>query len=266
MDFLRTSKRRTLFNEAIYIALNIGLAISLMLLIKITGSLWPAFVLVLLSKWRIFAVRPRFWFANIQANMVSITVSISYVIFLYAINGLNAEDGKITALQIIMVILYTIWLLYLKPKSKRSYIVVQAGVALLVGVTAIYMVSYGWMASPVVLLMWLVGYATSRHVLNSYDDENQTTLLSMSWGFIMAEIGWVAYHWTVAYKLPLVANIYLPQVTITVLGFSFLAYVVYNSFYHHGRIRFNDIVLPLVFVVSTISLLVFVFNGAGSTL
>jgi hypothetical protein len=137
-------------------------------------------------------------------------------------------------------------------------------VALFVGITAIFVMSYGWIASPVVLLVWLVGYAVARHVLSSYDEESHILLLSLAWGLALAEIGWIAYHWTIAYKLPIAAGVLLPQVSLVVFCFGFLTYKSYNSYYHYNKIRIADIILPLIFTVSIISVLVLAFNGVST--
>jgi hypothetical protein len=265
MEFLKTiKKRRSLLSEVVYIVLNIGIAILLMVIIRTTGSLLLAFAIVILGKWRIFAVRPRFWFANIQANLVSIIVSVSFVVLLYAagLSGLNSTE--VLVVQSILVILDIIWLLFLKSQSKRIYIVAQAGVALFVGITSIFYLSYNWIASVSVVLAWLVGYATARHVLGSYDDESHTVFLSLVWGLVLAEISWLAYHWTIAYHVPFVSNMMVPQASIVVLCLGFLTYKSYDSFYHHQKIRMNDIFLPLIFTVAIISVLVLFFNGVST--
>lgn len=264
MQFLKTIKKRSFLSEVIYVTLNVGLAILLLVIIRTTGSLWFAFALVLLGKWRIFAVRPRFWLANLQANLVSIIVSLSFVVLLYVINISDAGTMQILISQIVLVILDICWLLFLKSQSKRIYVVAQAGIALFVGVTAIYNLSYWWIATPVVLLMWLIGYATARHVLGSFDEEKHTALLSLAWGLILAEIGWIAYHWTIAYRLPAATNILLPQVAIIILCFGFLTYKSYDSYYHNQKIRINDILLPLIFVISIIGVLVLAFNSVST--
>ncbi len=271
MEFLKNVKRRRSFiNEAIYIVLNIGLAVSLLVIVRVTSSIWPAFILVALSKWRVFAVRPQFWFANVQANLVSAIVSVSYVVFLFAANIPGASYGQVLLLQSILAILDICWLLLLKPKSKRKYVVSQAAVALFMGITSIYFVSFEWIATPVVLLVWLVGYATARHVLSSYDNEDHTVLLSLGWGLTLAEVGWLAYHWTIAYKLPIIAGVLLPQVTIIIMCLAFVVYRIYDSYYHHQKIRMSDIVLPLLFAIGIIGVLIIAFNsgtatGAGSS-
>ncbi len=265
MEFLKLVKRRrTLLNEIVYVVLNIGLAVAMMVIVRVANSLWPAFGLVLLSKWRIFAVRPRFWVANIQANMVSIIVSISYAVFLYNVNQANISDWQIFITQSILVLLDIAWLIYLKPKSKRHFIVMQAAVALFVGITAIYSLAYGWMSSPVVLLVWLVGYVVAHHVLNSYDDESHILFLSLAWGLVMAEIGWLAYHWTIAYRLPIINGLLLPQVSIVMLCFGFVVYKSYDSFFHYQKVRFNDIIMPLLFSIGIISALMLAFNGVST--
>lgn len=263
MEFLKTiSKRRTLLSEVLYVLLNVGLAVTLLLVVRFTGSLIPAIVIVFLSKWRVFAVRTRFWAANIQANSICFIVSLSFVIFLFSANPEPADASNLPSwiIQSVMTLLYIGWLVWLKPLSKRVYVVAQAGVALFTGITALYMVSYGWIAAPVVLLVWLIGYSTARHVLATYEEDN-IILLSLCFGLVMAEIGWLAYHWTIAYHVPFLTGILIPQVSIIALATGFLAYEAYNSFYHHQKIRINDIVLPLIFSVGLAGVLVLFRNG-----
>ena len=260
---MKTMKRKSFLNEAVYVTLNIGMAIVLMLVVRLTNSLWLAFTLVLIGKWRLFAVRPRFWIAHIQANLVSIIVSVSFVVFLYVANSSNIAVNQSLTIQIVLVMLDIIWLLFLKSQSKRVYVVAQAGVALAAGMSALFMVSYGWIATPVVLLSWLIGYATAKHVLGSYDEESHTELLSLAWGLMVAEISWLAYHWAIAYRLPITTSFMLPQVSIVSICFAFLAYKSYDSYYHHQKIRFNDILLPLIFTISIVAVLLIFFNTAS---
>lgn len=262
MEFLKIIKRRSFLSEVIYVVLNIALATGLMALIWVSGSIWPSLVLVLVSKWRVFAVRPQFWVANIQANLVSMIVSVSYVVFLYITSQMDASSLQIIILQAVLVVMDIFWLIFLKPQSKRVYVVAQAGVALFVGISAIFSVSYGWIITPVVVLVWLVGYATARHVLGSYDDEDHILLLSLAWGFILAEIGWLAYHWVIAYRVPIVPALLIPQISIVIICLGFLAYKSYNSYYHFQKIRLSDIVLPLVFTLGIVGVLIIGLNSA----
>ncbi len=252
MEFLRSSKRRSVISELIYIALNVGLAVAVLAVVWAIESPLPAFGLVLLSKWRVLAVRPRYWFANIQANLVDLIVSVSVVVLLYA-----ASEAIIA--QVILTILYIAWLLYVKPRSKRVFITVQAGAALFLGVTALMSVSYDWPSSLVVLSMWLIGYSAARHVLGGYE-EVHIAFYSLLWGLIIAELGWLMYHWTFAYALPGVGDIMLSQTAIIALAMSFLAERTYGSYIHHGAVRSNDVIMPLLLSVSLVVILLAFFN------
>jgi hypothetical protein len=266
MEFLKLVRRRSFLSEAVYMILNIGLAIALLVVIRYTGNIPLAFALVLVSKWRVLAVRPRYWFANIRSNLIDIIVSISVVLHLYTINEANIDDERKLILLAILTALYIAWLLFLKPRSKRSYMAAQAGVAVLVGVAALFTVSYNWPVSLVVTGMWLIGFAAARHILSTYDEETHGLFISLGWGVAFAEIGWIAYHWTIAYSLPLVTSFLIPQVAIIASLVCFLGYKAYDSFYHNGKIRTNDIILPLLLTVSIMAVLIFVFNNVGTTI
>lgn len=247
-------KHKSVVSDLAYIALNAGLAVALLVLVLAVQSPLPAFILVLLSKWRILAVRPRFWFKNIQSNMVDVIVGLSVVVLLYGASGS-------LPLQIFITIFFAAWLLFIKPRSKRSYVAFQAGTATFLGVTALLMVSYEWPAALVVLIMWLIGYSTARHVMSHYRHESNLTLLAMIWGLVMAEIGWLGYHWAFAYNLPGFADVHLSQTALIALILGFLAERVYDSYHQNeGDIRWSDVMLPAMFSVSVILVILLFFN------
>ena len=112
MEFLRFVKRRSLLSETVYILLNVALAAVIFTLVLTVQNVWLALGVALLSKWRVFAVRPRYWWVNIISNMVDIIVTISYVVMLYAAQN-------VVALQITLLLLFIFWLLIIKPRSSR---------------------------------------------------------------------------------------------------------------------------------------------------
>lgn len=266
MEFLKLVRRRSFLSEAIYMILNIAFAVALVVVIRYTGSIGLAFVLVLVSKWRVLAVRPRYWFANLRSNLIDFLVSISVVLHMNTINTANIDDERKLILLGVLTVLYIAWLLFLKPRAKRSFMAAQAGVALILGTSALFTISYNWPVSIVVVGMWVIGYAAARHVLSTYDDETHGLFLSLGWGLVMAEVGWVAYHWSIAYSLPFITSLLLPQVAIITLLVGFVAYKSYDSFYHNAKIRTSDIILPLLFTLSVVAVLVFVFNRVGTTI
>lgn len=252
MDLLKSHKRRSRLSDVLYVTLNIALAIALLVIVHFGQSPWLAIAVVLLSKWRALAVKPRFWFANIVANMVDIIVGVSTVALLYAANGELAPQLLITAL-------YIGWLLFIKPKSKKRMVTIQAGIAVFVGVTALATVSYSWDSFFVVLLMWLIGYSATRHVLSNYD-EPMTGIYSLIIGGMFAELGWISYHWMFAYALPGAGLIKLPQVAIIITLAGYAAERAYASYYQHGKVRSQDVLLPIILMIAITLVLLLFFN------
>lgn len=266
MKFIKLLRRRSFLSEAIYAVLNIALAIAVVMVIRYTGSVGFAIGLVVLSKWRVFAVRPRFWWANLRSNLVDFIVSISFVLHMYIVNDASIGDPRKLLILAVLTLLYIGWLLFVKPRSKRTYIAIQAGSAVLLGTSALFAISYNWPVSIVVLAMWLIGYTAARHILSAYDGETHGLFLSLVWGVILAELAWVAYHWTIAYSLPFVTTLYIPQVAIIASLMSFLAFKSYDSFYKNAKIRINDIILPLLFTLSVVFVLLVLFNRVGTAI
>lgn len=266
MKLLKLVRRRSFLSEAIYALLNVALAIAVVVVIRYTGSIGFAVGLVVLSKWRVFAVRPRFWWANLRSNLVDFIVSISFVLHMYLVNDASIVDSRKLLLLGILTALYIGWLLYIKPRSKRTYVAIQAGAAVLLGTSALFAISYNWPVSVAVLAMWLIGYTAARHILSSYDAETHGLFLSLAWGVILAQLSWVAYHWTIAYSLPFINSLYIPQVAIIASLISFVAYKSYDSFYKNAKIRINDIILPLLFTLSVIIVLLVLFNRVGTAI
>ena len=263
MELLKIVRRRSFLSEVVYTVLNIALAIALVLVVYYTGSVWFGIALVLLSKWRIFAVRVRYWYANILSNLVDIIVSISYVVLLFTFTEAGLDPNREALVLGLATVLYSAWLLFLKPRSKRSFMVAQAGVAILLGTWALFTVTYNWPVSFVVLGMWVIGYSAARHILSTYDDETHSLILGLFWGFVLAQMGWVSYHWAIAYAVPFSSTVLLPQVSILAVLASFVAYKAYDSFAHHQKVRTADIILPLLLAVSVTLLLLVLFNRVG---
>lgn len=254
MELIKAASRRSIFSETTYIILNLALAVALFVVVLAFETPWPAFVLVLVSKWRILAVRPRFWFANIQTNLVDIMVGLSAAILMWQASGA-------IVLQAVIAALFAAWLLILKPKSKRKAMLIQAAVAQFATITAVYSVAYMWPAFAVVICMWIIGYATARHVLGSYEEED-ITQLSLIWGFVTAEIGWLAYHWTMAYApLSNLVELQIPQVAIVMLGLSYVAERAYALYRHDGHVTFSKIRWQLLFVALLLLMVLTLFNG-----
>lgn len=252
MELLNTVKRRPFWSEIVYYVFNIGLAVILLLIALFIQSPYPALVFVLLSKWRVVAVRPRFWWTNIQANLVDIIVGLGFV-------GLMYMPGASLVLRVILAILYAIWLIIIKPMSKQWQIILQAAIAIFIGSMALMSVSASWPAFVVVFALFTIGYSAARHFLYSHEEE-QMVLLSLMWGIVFAELGWLAYFWNFSYLVALSAKI--PQLTFILMLLSFLAERTYSSWKkHQHKIKIDELYAPAIFSLVIIFVMVIFFNS-----
>src|SRR5581483_3019302 len=120
-----------------------------------------ALSIVVLSKWRMFAVKPRFWAANIRANGVDLMVGLSLVLFMI--------HGSSLGWQLLWTLLYAVWLIVLKPGTSIGLVTTQAFLGQFAALSALYLV---WANGPVYGLTVLSGifcYMAARHFLDAFD-------------------------------------------------------------------------------------------------
>jgi len=261
MDLLKFVARRSFLSEVIYFLLNVALAIGVWFLVAYFGSPLMAYGLILVSKWRVLSVRPRFWFANIQANAVDILVGLSFATLLWL-----ASNSVV--LQTILTLLFVGWLLYLKPRSTKTAIATQAGVAQFASLTSLFSLTYSLDVAVAVLVAWIIGYSSARHILSAFE-EKATVLLSFVWGFVLAELVWVAFHWNIGYSIPLTTtDLRLPQVAIIIGLLGFLALQFYKALNIDGetdpgasKLALRSLVWPSVIVGAVCLVFLVAFNG-----
>ena len=244
MELIKSVARRSKLSDIAYVSLNIGLAVALYVLTVVFSPPYLAYLLVLLSKWRVLAVRPRFWLANIQGNTIDTLVGISAVTLIWL------SQGEM-AVQILLTALYAAWLLMLKPRSTRRAMIIQAEVGQFAALTALFGIAYYFDSSLVVLACFAIGYITAWHALQSYE-EPQTRLLAAIWGFVVAEFGWLAYQWTSAYTLA--GDLMAPQVAIIA---SLSGYVTMRAYeYHtHGKLSWKRMRAQILFAAAVIAMM-----------
>lgn len=254
MELLKTIRRRSFLSDSVYIALNVALAFAVLIIVWTVASPVPALLLVLLSKWRVFAVRPRYWPANIQANLVDAIVSVSAVMLMYSVSS----STYALVVQAAIAVLYVAWLVVLKPRSSKQAIVAQAAVALAAGTLVLFISSYSWSLEIIVLCMAIIGYVTARHTLAQFK-EDHLQFLSLTWAFVMAQLGWVLSHWVIAYTIPVV-GVRIPQAVLIVSAVAFVTYTTYVSYREHGQVRSVDVALPVLFSASIVLVLMLFFS------
>lgn len=179
------------FSKVIYIFFNALLPIVVFALVR-TDFTQLALAIILLSKWRMLAVRPRFWPANFRANAIDIIVGISFLLFM-----INSGSQL---MQLAWTVGYIIWLVVLKPATNTLLISLQAFIGLMAGLMALFV---SWSDGPLyglVLLTGLVCYLSARHFFDSFD-EPYAKLLSYFWGYFGAALIWVLGHWLLYYSI-----------------------------------------------------------------
>jgi hypothetical protein len=165
-----------------------------------------AYAVVLLSKWRMFAVRPRHWPAHIRANAVDIMVGLSVVTFM-------AHNGPSQSFQLACAVGYGVWLLLVKPRSTAGWVSAQAMIGQLLALIAVFTV---WEKQPLIVLVlsaWVICYFAARHFLTTFD-EPLTSLLSHTWGYFAAALTWVLGHYLLFYDF-----MAQPALILTTLGY-----------------------------------------------
>lgn len=167
-----------------------------------------ALVLILLSKWRMFAVKPRHWPANIRANAIDLIVGISVLVFMMS--------SGTQMFQLVWAATYGVWLLFIKPSTGAIMVSVQAIIGQFFGMTALFLRFGDVPAIYLVAATWGICYLAARHFFASFD-EPLTRFLSYFWGYFGAAVTWILCHWLLFY--PSGGAIAQPTLLINVVGF-----------------------------------------------
>lgn len=82
-DYIFIRKSRNALSSLLHIVLNLLLAVTSIGATVITDNCTIGLILVIVSKWRIFAVNHRYWLLNIRSSLVDFIVGISFVLLAY---------------------------------------------------------------------------------------------------------------------------------------------------------------------------------------
>ena len=204
-----------------------------------------AVLTIFITKWRMFAVRPRFWPAIIRANAVDIIVGLATIVFM------THTDS--TSYQLFWAVLYMLWQTVLKPGRSVLSIAAQALFGQTYGLMAIFI---GWPAAPLGLLIfwvWGVCYLAARHFISSFE-EPYTSMYAHTWGYFAAALAWLCVHWLLFYSV-----IAQPTLLITVLGFG-----LGGLYYLRETDRLSVLLRrQIVFIMIAVIVVVFVFSDWG---
>jgi len=201
-----------------------------------------AFIVLLLSKWRMFAVHPRHWIAHIRSNAVDVIAGLSFIIFI-------TQSSSVWT-QALWVLLYEVWLLFLKSGSSVTLVALQALVAQSLGVTSFFLAFEGADLAIYVLGFWLITYFSARHFFAVFD-ELHGSLIAAIWAFFASSLMWVLGHWLIFF-----GPIAQPALLITVLSFclSGLYYLdKHNKLHATIKRQLIAMMMAIVFVIVVFS-------------
>ena len=253
-DFILARKSRNIASNTVHVFLNILLGIGSVLITVFSGSPLLGIILVLMSKWRVFAVRRRYIWLNLKSNLVDLIVGISVVLLTYY------AGSSLLPVDFVLMAFYVIWLVFIKPLSSERATLTQSLIAVFLGSSAATFVTSGQNSVFMVLLAFLVGYAASRHVLSQASSKD-FTLTTLVCGMIFAEVAWLCQTWSIIYTYGS-TGIRIPQVAIILTIFAF----VYN-FARQAMIRYQDdfrfrhILTPVLFGMILVGIIVIWFSN-----
>lgn len=223
----------------------VALPIVVFVLVRLDIGLWLPILVIMLSKWRIFAVRPRFWPANLRANSIDILVGISTVIFMS-----NTDSMK---MQVLWAILYAAWLVFIKPRSSILYVSLQAAIGQLYGLMAFFLVRSDRSLFELVIVTGVICYLAARHFFDSFS-EPYAKMLAYLWGYFGAALMWVLGHMLVVYPKPDGA-VTMPTLMLSAIGYA-LAAVYYLEHFD----RLSQLVKRELLFISTAIVLILVVS------
>ena len=201
------------FSQLLHGLYKIALPVLVLVLVRLAIGLWLPILVILLAKWRILAVRPRFWPANVRANSIDIIFGVAMVLFI-------AHAGSST-IQLAWAVVYALWLLYIKPRSSILFISLQAAIGQLVGLMALFLVRPDAPTAVLVLVAGLICYLAARHFFDSFN-EPYAKMLAYIWGYFGAALLWVLGHMLVVYPRQ-DGMVAMPTLLLSAVGYSLAA-------------------------------------------
>ncbi|MDO4742235.1 MAG: hypothetical protein Q4A79_02565 [Candidatus Saccharibacteria bacterium] len=226
-DYVLARKSRNMISDITHVFLNILLGILVVLITVFSASPLIGGLFVIVSKWRVFAVRPRYMLSNLKASLVDFIVGFSVVALAYF------AGGSLLTVHFLLMTIYVVWLVFVKPRSSEMATFLQSLIAVFLGISAVMIATSGQNAIIVTFLAFLIGYAASRHILIQTNDKD-FTLMTLVLGLVFAEIAWLSQIWSIIYTFG-GTGIRIPQAAIILTIFM----LVYN-YARQARQKFRE--------------------------
>jgi len=253
-DFIFIRKSRNALSSVLHVVLNILLGIGSIFVTIVSGSWIIGFALVLLSKWRMFAVRPHYLWLNIKSNLVDLIVGFSLVLLAFY------SGSTPLVVHYVLAAIYTIWLTIIKPKTAENWNLAQALFAIFFGTAAASIIGASTNSVILTVLEFIIGYGAARHVLAQNNNMNDNGYPALIFGTIFAEIALLCHSWLIVYAF-MDLGIIIPQLAIILTIFGFMVERIYTSVEERdGIFQFKDVAAPVLFSIIIIAIVIFGYS------
>lgn len=204
---------------------------------------------IVLSKWRIVVVRPRYWLASLRANAVDLIIGLSTVIFM--------TQTQSAVVQLVWAVAYAFWLLVIKALSSTVGVSIQAFLALIYGLMATYLAFGGSPTATLMLAVWTICYTTAHHFMTSFE-ESHTKFISNVFALFGASLAWILSHWLLFYG-------FIAQPTLILVIISLYLGIMYAL---HKSNRLSPMLRTtiLLFMLLSLSLILIFSDWSDKTL
>ena len=251
-DYILIRKGRNIASAILHAFFNLVLGLGSVFITFSTASWIQGVILVILSKWRMFAVRPRYLFLNLKSNLVDLIVGFSFIFITYC------SGPSLLPIHFILAIFYSAWLIALKPMSSERASELQSLLAVFLGTTATTLMTATANSVFPVFLNFLIGYAAVRHVLVQGDDPD-FSLLSLIIGLLFTEVAWLSQSWLIVYTYREIGFL-LPQSAILLTAVTFLLGYMFKKYSSSEDFSFSKIAAPAIFSIALIVVIVLWFS------
>ena len=254
-EYIVARKTRNAASTAVHVLLNLLLGVGSVMITLLSGSPVLGLILVLASKWRVFAVRPRYLWVNIKSSLVDFIVGASIILLTYY------SGTDIMIVDILLAIVYCVWLIVIKPRTSETANLIQALIAIFLGTATTSLMTSGTDSILIVLLSFIIGYSASRHVLIQSEDNKYASLIVLICGLVFAEIAWLCHSWMIIYTFGN-TGIRIPQLAIflTLIAFTYNS-IRLTMLRYDGKLRIKNVLTPLIFCIVTVLVIALFFSN-----
>lgn len=227
-----------------------NIVLPVILLVLVNNNLVElAVALVFLSKWRMFAVQPHHWLANLRSGGVDLIVGVSLVVMMQAVADLNPNLNTVLIAQVVIGALYMLWLILIKPLTSPTMMSIQSLIAQTLGTMMLFWLANNLAEAILILLAWMIAYVSALHFFDAHEDQFKG-VLTIAWALFVAQFSFIINRWLIGYEIAELVRISNAVIMIFTISYTMgTLYVLWVEERVHTRaIRQYGLILAIVTV------------------